>query len=227
MAARLLRLYISTAAPSEQLNLLVLYLMGHYVPLWFQLRTCSSCTDGPPNLLRSVQLLQALPSQLRKVIEPVIQRNAYWAHPEALLLAMAADRHRQVRTQAVRTIQRCRQQPPTGQVRPYILPRVRFSATTLPELINWEKELITEPPLTISLSAEDIDNIRTAPLQVACYPIHTVAVERTVRVVTEAASAVVGEEQRHGFVCNRLRHRQQLPVITGKRCWLTANPTRP
>ena len=30
------------------------------------------------------------------------------------------------------------------------------------------------------------------------YPVHTVAVERAVNVVTEAATAVVGEEQRHG-----------------------------
>lgn len=201
--------------------------MGHYVPMWFQLRSCSSCADGPPNLLRSVQLLQALPRRLRKVIEPVIQRNAYWAHPEALLLAMAADRNPEVRTQAVRTIQHCRQQPPTGKVRPYILPTVQFSASTLPDLIDWEKELITEPPLTSSLSAQDLEKIRTEPLQVAHYPIHTVAVERTVRVVTEAASAVVGEEQRHGFVCNRLRHRKKLPVITSKRSWLTANLARP
>ena len=48
---------------------------------------------------------------------------------------------------------------------------------------------------------------------------HTVAVERAVKVVTEAAIAVVGEEQRHGYICSRLRHRQQLPVFISKHSW--------
>ena len=50
------------------------------------------------------------------------------------------------------------------------------------------------------------------------YPVHTVAVERAVKVVTEAAGAVVGEEQRHGFICSRLRHRQGVATIVVAGC---------
>ena len=42
------------------------------------------------NLMRSVELLRTLPTHLQDVIRPVVQRNAYWAHPEAVLLAMVA-----------------------------------------------------------------------------------------------------------------------------------------
>ena len=136
------RLYISTAAPKQQLNLL--YLIGHNMHMWFQLRSCSSCTDGAPNLLQSVQLLLA-DSSTTAAAQCSSQSSEEC--PLGLSGGTAAfhgsDWHRQLRTRAVQTTQYCRQQLPTGQVRPYILPRVRFSATSLPEL-EWEKVVITD-----------------------------------------------------------------------------------
>ena len=52
-------------------------------------------------------------------------------------------------------------------------------------------------------------------LQVAVFPVQTVAVrsrERAVKVVTEAASAALGEEQ-HVWISGRLEHRRQLSNI--------------
>ena len=63
-----------------------------------------------------------------------------------------------------------------------------------------------------------MDIVQT-PLQVDHYPVHTVALERAVKVVTEVAVAVVGEKQRHGFICIRLRHRQQFATVVSKRSW--------
>ena len=62
------------------------------------------------NLLFSLQLLRGLPQPLPSIIRPVIQRNAYWSHPEALLLAMVADPVEQVRARAVQSIRQCRWQ---------------------------------------------------------------------------------------------------------------------
>ena len=84
-------------------------------------------------------------------------------------------------------------------------------------MLDWNAELITEPPLTMALSDAQLDGLRNAPLVVPPYPVHTVAVERAVKVVTEAASNVVGETQRHGWICNRLRHRGRLPAVTSKK----------
>ena len=156
---------------------------------------------------------------MQEVIQPVVQRNAYWAHPEAVLLAMAADQDPQVRARAVQAIQRCREQPRGPEVREYKLPTVNFVASDTTELFDWSTTLITELPLTMSLSDAVIEGIRGAPLEVNVYPVHTVAVERAVKVVTEVAGVVVGEEQRHGYICSRLRHRQQLPAFTSKRSW--------
>lgn len=71
----------------------------------------------------------------------------------------------------------------------------------------------------MSLSDEEIAAIRSVPLEVDAYPVHTVAVERTAKVVTEAAAAVVGEERWHGLICSKLRHRRQLPAAVSKQPW--------
>ena len=59
----------------------------------------------------------------------------------------------------------------------------------------------------MSLGEDAVDMIRSVPLELGAYPVHTVAVERTVKAVTEAASVVLGK-RRHGYICSRLRHRQ-------------------
>ena len=104
-------------------------------------------------------------------------------------------------------------------MRPYVLPAVNMAAEDITQLIDWQEELVTESPLTADLYDAALLDILRTPLQVDHYPVHTVAVERAVKVVTEAATAVVGEEQRHGFICSRLRHRQQLATVVSKKSW--------
>ena len=193
--------------------------MNHYIPMWFHIRANSTCTSGALNVMRSVELLRMLPTQLQDVIRPVVQRNAYWAHPEAVLLAMVADPDAVVRFRAVDAIRRCRQQPQEG-VRPFKLPTINFAATHYTELLEWEKELITEPPLTTDLTDAELQDICCQPLQIAAFPVHTVAVERAVKVVTEAAGSVLGEERRHGWISSRLAHRDQLPSIDSKQSFV-------
>ena len=181
----------------------------------------SRCTEVPSNLLFSVQLLRDLPQPLQDIVRPVIQRNTYWAHPEALLLAMAAHPDEEVRERAVQKICQCRRQT-QQELRPFVLPAVNMGADDITNLIDWQQELVTEPPLTADLSDAALLDIVQTPLQVDHYTIRCTQlpyVERAVKVVTEAAAAVVGEEQRHGFICSRLRHRQQLATVVSKGSW--------
>lgn len=46
------------------------------------------------------------------------------------------------------------------------------------------------------------------------------AVERAVKVVNEAAGAVIDEESRHGWISSRLAHRRQLPSIDSKQSFV-------
>ena len=199
--------------------------MGHYIPMWFHIRVNSACTSGALNIMRSVELLRMLPTRLQDVIRPVMQRNAYWVHPEAVLLAMVADSDAAVRSRAVGAIQQCRQQPPREGVRPFKLAVINFGAAHYTELLEWEQELITEPPLTTDLTDGELQDICSQQLQVAAFPVHTVAVERAVKVVTEAASAVIGEQRRHGWISSRLAHRRQLPSIKSKESFMKSLST--
>ena len=48
------------------------------------------------------------------------------------------------------------------------------------------------------------------PFQPPKYKCHTQAVERAVKLVTEAASSVVGEEARDGFIRQRINSRKEV-----------------
>ena len=75
----------------------------------------------------------------------------------------------------------------------YRLPKVNFQAETYVDLIDWEAECLSEPPLTWNKTDEEILSFKETPFAVPKYPCHTQAVERAVRLV-------VGEEARNGFI---------------------------
>lgn len=102
-----------------------------------------------------------LPTRLQNVVRPVVvQRNAYWVHPEAVLLAMVAVPHE--------------------GVRPSKLPIINFIETHYTELLEWEK-LVTVPPLATDLADGKLQDICNQPLQIAAFLVNTVAVERAVK----------------------------------------------
>ena len=191
------------------------FIVGHYVPLWCTIKRDELCTFGAKNLFRAVELLREQPEDIQEVVRGVLTRNAFWAHPEQLLLAMAADSRQPVPERAVQMVPSARRRQ-TEEVRQFRLPELNFSATCYSELITWDEEIVTEPPLFRHLPDEDLEAIVQAPLPVPSYPAHTQSVERAVRVVTEACERVQGEETRHGFIAARLKHRQMLPSVNSK-----------
>ena len=46
---------------------------------------------------------------------------------------------------------------------------------------------------------------------------HTQSTERCVKLVTEAASAVCGQEARDGYIRARIHHREAMPIFTTKK----------
>ena len=59
---------------------------------------------------------------------------------------------------------------------------------------------MTEPPLTSRLSDEELRCLVAAPLQVASYPVHTVAAERALKAVTEAVGYSVSKKRINAFL---------------------------
>ena len=215
LATRILRLYVSTEQPSDTLRKLVRFIVGHYVPVWCTIKRNELCTSGAKNLFRAVELLRQQPDDIQEIVQDVLKRNAFWAHPEQMLLAMSADDRQPIREEAVQLIRSARRHQ-TEEVRQFRLPGLHFGATCYSKLITWDAETVTEPPLLRDLPDEDLDGILQTPLVVPPYPVHTQAVERAVRVVTEACERVQGEEARHGFIMARIKHRKMLPSVNKK-----------
>ena len=67
---------------SDDLYALTLFIVCYYGPMWFEMKKRAWCTDGAIHLLQMIKLLKKLPPSIRAVVWPVVQRNAYWAHPK-------------------------------------------------------------------------------------------------------------------------------------------------
>ena len=221
LANRLLRTYISTIHPTPELSRIVHFIVNYYAPVWFRIKSKPICTDGPKNMFYAISLLRELPEYDQKVISDVLQRNAYFCHPENLLLSMLADSDMHIRQKAVKTILDIRTKISSSfgqiEIRSFNIPSIRFTAETYVHMIDWETSLITEPPFTKHLSEEILLNSVCTPMEIPSYPCHTQAVERTIQLVTKASSSVTGEEARHGLILSTLTSREKMPTFESKK----------
>ena len=67
-------------------------------------------TDGPHNTFVCLQLLKHLNNTEINIVKEVLQRNAFFAHPDQLLLAMCTVRDEAVRREAVNKIRKLKDQ---------------------------------------------------------------------------------------------------------------------
>lgn len=217
-ANRLLRLYVSTEEPSENLLTIVHYIMAVYVPMWFSIKQNSSYVNGPRHVFKSIELTRSLGERVTKVVFPVIQRNAHFSHPENILVSMIDDDNVDIRELGWRRIKKARQSEKGKTVRLFEVPALNFDAMNYIELIDWQGTKITEPPLTQQMTDEDIDNhiYQKSKISFNEFPCHTQSVERMIKEVTEASMKVYGTEARDGFIMSRLQSRAKIPSFESK-----------
>ena len=82
----------------------------------------------------------------------------------------------------------------SAKIQKFVVPKINFEAQTYPDLIDWENSAFSEPPLTALLTDTEIRDLEKDPLFIPPFPCHTQSVERGIRLITEAASSVIGEE---------------------------------
>lgn len=218
-ANRILRLYISTSKPSENLIQLSHYVVKVYTPVWFHVKAHPTLQSGSRNFFQLIKNSRYLPSELKVVIDPVIQRNAYFAHPENLLLSLLTDEQQHLREIAVNKIMNARNSPVTGnKPRVFEVPEINFNAICYNEIINWP-EIDFDPPILRNYSNEDLMQMTTSNEHFIFnkLPCHTQAVERTVKVVTEAAMTLCNKKSREGFILAKLASRKSMPKFDTKR----------
>lgn len=222
-ANRILRLYVSSAEPSDKLLILTNFIIKVYAPMWFSIKTQPLCIHGARHLHKTIQLSRYLTDDLRNIVDPVIQRNGYFGHPENILVAMLADESETLRILALRRILKARQET-VSRIRTFELPKFDFNAQNYQNLINWQEINLTEPPVTKFMSNELIERCMENPglvdeivLSRLNFPCHTQATERCVKIVTEASAAVCGPIRRDGFIKTTLESRQIMPSFNSKK----------
>src|SRR6218665_3877295 len=75
-----------------------------YEPIWFEIKSKPSCTGGSRHLFHMIHYTRYLSTELNRIVDPVMQRNSYFAHPENLLIAMATDERPHIRPPALRRV---------------------------------------------------------------------------------------------------------------------------
>ena len=230
-------------------------------PMWFIIKCNPLATQGPLNTFKAMQLLKNLNPAEKSVAKKALQRNAFFAHSDQLLLAMCADPDELIRRKAVKLIRNLRdqvQEEVQGEeedntendsecevdndliqytdddtdeeeneeyfgfqldesIREVHVPALKWQAKSYHTMIDWKDSLESEPPYIAQLSDHDVVNILDRPLQVPRWVNNTQAVERGIKAVTEACTAVTGHLERDGYIKQRMHSRKLMPKFNTKR----------
>jgi hypothetical protein len=221
-ANRILRLYVATENASKDLVTLTSFIMTVYAPMWFSIKRNPYVQDGPKHLFKTMQLIKTQDQNIKNVVYPVVQRNAYFAHPENILISMIQDEVPRIRELAWRRIKKARNaRQGENTYRIFQLPELNFDCTDYISIIDWKNSQtqVTEPPLTMGLTDEEIDSFISSKtiFNFSNYPSHTQAVERHIKLVTEASSSVCSHDAREGFIQARLASRKRIPSFDTKK----------
>lgn len=220
-ANRVLRLYVSKSKPTKNLKMLVNYILNTYAPVWFNIKMNHSVKYGPKHVFDVIKTTRYLPKKIKAIIDPVIQRNAYFCHPENMLLAMIADERKEIRELGYKRILEAKNKKKgSKEVRTFIPPAINFDATDYVDVIQWNNCILSPPPILENLTTEDIsfnmNRIDVPQFDYLNYPCHTQAVERCVKLVTESANKVCGKDNREGYIHATLLSRSSMPSFDCK-----------
>ena len=206
-------IYVSTQNPSENLLTLIHFVMKVYTPMWFAIICSPNIENGSCHLFKT-----ETSDEVQKIVLPVVQRNSYFAHSEAILLAMITDERPHIRELGWRRIKSCRSLSGRDNMTVFKLPNLNSKCTDYTNMIDWKND-VSEPPLTRQFTDEEIDNFIRSRHLFFCpkFPNHTQRVERTIKMVSEASSSVCSHEAREGFILNRLASRNRVPTMDSKK----------
>ncbi|GBO27641.1 hypothetical protein AVEN_167744-1 [Araneus ventricosus] len=197
-ANRVPRLYVSSPAPSLRLKQTGEFVMKVYTPNWFNIKSKHSLKDGDKHVWNTISRSRYLSQDLKDVVDGVICRNSFFAHPDNILLCMLKDERPHIRELAARRIIKSRESSSNVKsVRPFLPPKLNFEAADYTQMIDWSSITITSPPILRDISTDVFSSIvrdkKNPEWGFVHFPCHAQAVERCVKFVTEASAKVYGE----------------------------------
>ena len=220
--------------PLKILESLVKFCLQFYFQLYYNIKVRHLIVDAPYHVLTSLRILRTQPKKVKDAITPYVKTGAWYAHPECLILSLLASPIISERKFAIDQVLKLRKGREFGDnsVRPRITPKLNLSATSLSTLISWAPGKVQEPSFTCGLSTTEIlgfERVAYNPPKFTCHAQATerfdnfllhindqISLPRAVKLVTEAAASVCGQEARDGFIRARIHHRQEMPEFRTK-----------
>lgn len=226
IASRVLRVYVSEESPSPVLRTMANFIVLVYAPTMFELKHKSSIVFGSIHLAGMVRALHFLPQNALEIAKDSIARNAYFAHPEHVVMSMLNDENETIRLKGWRKVLSGRQLKLPGEIRKFTVPKLNFDCTNYLDLIEIDSFIDTDPPVLRKLPVSEDDLEYYASKQILDHdfgskikdmPLHTQSVERCVKLVTAASMNVCGEKSRDGFISTTLASRNEMPTYNSKK----------
>lgn len=227
---RIGRVYISEENPSSGLKRLTNYIIKVYMPTWLNVHWHHNIKYASQHLLNEIKLIQQHCTEAeRSIALKIVNINAFAGHPEMVLTCILMSTNEQIRQDAVNkvfTIRRDKEEKrkvadkkdvkmkkkkvvkKKAGIRKLKVPKLNFKATKISEVCPWKDA--TEPNITSGLSNEELLKFTEAPLELQNIPCHTQAVEREVKLTTQASAAVAGIENQQGFAFNVIAARKAM-----------------
>ena len=207
----------------QNLRLIIEFIVGVYIPNWFNVKVKHRWVEGANHVLYQLQLLRSQKKKVLEIVMPTIRRSAWYAHPEAVLQAMVCSDKLEERKEAVEKILEIRgdgnEEIQLGDisVRPRRTPIINIKALKLNELVDLASKDVTEPPLTAKLTTAKVKKFIDQPMEVPDWSSHTQSVERCVKMVTEAAAHVYSHDRREGYIRSQVISRELMSKNNSKK----------
>ena len=209
-----------------------------YFPIWFENKHYSKLTRESKNFFNLSQRIVSFPHQ--KVVEialKVLQTNRFFAHPENILLGMLGD-DENFQKIAVKKLCSLRLKGPSYPIKKdnfeggffeqvqfrqkctaiqkCFIPKINFKTKSFHKMVNLNLPDIHKPPATNQFSYEEINGFRLQPLKLD-HPCHNQAVERHVKLVTEASASTAGHKRHDGMIRQRIQIRNVMTSFETKK----------
>lgn len=196
-----------------------------YAPTWFQIKRYELAVNGPKNLFDLMKRSNLVDNyEAKMIIQKCIRRNAFFAHPENVLLAQLASKEQSHRVDAVHKILQIRDRIGDDTVRVFKVPTLNFNARSWTDMTFENETCMTEPPFTLQLSDDELQEIVDTPLEVPKFKCHTQMVERAVKEVTRVSKTIISKEKRNSMIKLTLLNRATYPKFESKKDFVVNGP---
>lgn len=210
-ASRILRIYISTGNPSEELSWLTTFILKIYVPCWMRIKVYPYFFHGARHLFFIIKGIHDnfFCRKARKPLLDCLNINGYYGHSEMIISAMITDESTEIRKKGFEMIAKERLIRRTT-IRKFKI-GLNFSAVDMFDMLR-EKKHIFEPPCTKHFTDAEIEFYMNSNDRVVLpfLPCHSQAVEYHVQAMSNACKRVENKYV-DGYMLNKLNSRMVMP----------------